>query len=659
MFTGVTLGAVPLASAQDAPAPAAPAPAAPAAPANGAEPAAEPRIRPRLMPDSPRPLPGANAQVAAEPRTPEVKPEGASKDVSNPNAQAPKEAAGGVDTSIGAAPSMVYSEEWWSHTRPVLELHGYFRTRGELFHNFFLGRRDDPFDSADRRQYLFPQPLDNSYSTYAGTPRTIALCGSPNAAGQYENCFNKSQAHANLRLRLNPELHISDNLRIMTQIDALDNLVMGSTPDSYYAAAASTNPNARSVLESQSQGAPTAGINSTRNSIEVKRAWAEYLTPVGQLRFGRMPFHWGMGMLYNAGDQVDQDFQTNMDRIMFVSGIRSMDLYFGGSWDFVGTGPTSQSPYDVYGGQPFNTSNRTNVGQWQLFATRRTSPETQRLALARGDVVLNGGVLGTLRTQELDLPPGKVPEPNQSNFNYERVGATLVTPDLWVQMLYKKLRVEAEGAMVIGSIDKTPLQATASNNSNTVLMAGFTAEADYRAIDDKLRVAFGTGWSSGDPGLLQLNPGPNRFTHGPGKVSMFRFHPGYNIDLILHRRILQRVQGTYYFRPSVDYDFIRNPNGQRFGGSAAIIWTRASEFIQTPGHARDLGVELNASVYYQAKDGSLNDDPKRLGGFYAMLQYGVLFPLGGFDAPTTPATVGQDLSTSVAQTVRLHLGVVF
>ena len=46
-------------------------------------------------------------------------------------------------------------------------------------------------------------------------------------------CQDKTQSTANLRLRLNPEIHISDNLRIMSQIDLLDNLVLGSTPDAY------------------------------------------------------------------------------------------------------------------------------------------------------------------------------------------------------------------------------------------------------------------------------------------------------------------------------------------------------------------------------------------------------------------------------------------
>ena len=61
-------------------------------------------------------------------------------------------------------------------------------------------------------------------------------------------------------------------------------------------------------------------------AVEVKRVWGEYMTPVGQLRFGRMPSQWGLGMVDNAGDGIDSDYQTTVDRIMFVTGIKSMDL---------------------------------------------------------------------------------------------------------------------------------------------------------------------------------------------------------------------------------------------------------------------------------------------------------------------------------------------
>jgi uncharacterized protein (TIGR04551 family) len=583
------------------------------------------------------------------------------------------------DGTIGARPSEVYSEDWWAHTRPIVEIHGYFRTRGELYHNFSLGR---PAVSTDN-QNLWPQPLDNSYTLPNGTPRQVLLCGD----SRTDECKDKTQSHANLRLRLNPEIHVSDNLRVMMQVDLLDNLVLGSTPDAYalklrvYNPANTTNATGNGYAPavngyngyaplgafSTTQGPPTAGVNGYRNSIDVQRAWAEYLTPLGQIRFGRMPSHWGLGMLVNSGDGIDHDYQTNADRIMFVSGIKSMDLYFGGAWDFVSSGPTNGSPYDVYGGQPYNTANLSNVNQWVAFIAKRTNPELQRLKLARNELVVNGGLYTVYRSQLIDVKAGDNPytidtTSTTNNNGFERRGAQAIIPDAWLQILWNKLRIEAELATIWGSIENSPVSA----KTTQVRQWGLATQTELRAVEDKLRVQFGAGWASGDPHVEGLAPGPNglQARQSEGAIRTFRFHPSYQVDYIFFRRLMSRVQGAYYFRPSVEYDFVRNPNGQKFGGGAAIIWSRASEFVQTPGNKRDLGVELDLQVYYQSKDGSLNDDPNKMGGFYSALQYGVFFPLGGLDylpgessGPAVPQNVSFELST--AQTVRLILGVLF
>jgi uncharacterized protein (TIGR04551 family) len=581
-----------------------------------------------------------------------------------------------TDGSIGSRPSDVYSDDWWGHTRPILELHGYFRTRAELFHNFSLGRHSMPGTDA---QNLWPNPLDNGYVDTSGTPHPIALCSTPDALGNYANCTDKSQATANLRFRINPELHISDNLRILSQIDALDNLVLGSTPDAYAIqpstkngyTAAGYNGNAPLGVLTTTQGAPTAGVNGYRNSIDVKRAWAEYMTPIGQLRFGRMPAHWGLGMVQNSGDGIDSDYQTTQDRIMFTSGIKSIDLYFGGSWNFVSTGTTSASSFDVYGGQPYNTNNLSNVNEYALFIARRMNPELQRLSLSRGDVVINGGLYTSYRSQILDVTatrgtattPITPTDTSAVNNGLERRSAYLLMPDPWLQILWRKFRFEAEFAAVIGSIGKTPDSANV-NNSVDVRQYGLTTQTEFKAIEDKLRLQFGFGWASGDPWVQSLAAGPNGLpteqNGGQGPISTFRFNPDYRVDLIFFRHLLSRVEGAYYFRPSVEYDFLRNANGQKFGGGAAVIWSRASQFEQAPGHKRDLGVELDVSLYYQAKDGSLNDDPTKVGGFYSMLQYGVFFPLGGLNyLPGEGSNTGPNLDLSAAQTVRLFLGVAY
>ena len=70
---------------------------------------------------------------------------------------------------------------------------------------------------------------------------------------------------------------------------------------------------------------------------------------------------------------------------------------------------------------------------------------------------------------------------------------------------------------------------------------------------------------------------------------------------------------------------------------------------QTWGSDKNLGVELDLSLYYRSEDG-----PEVMDGFYALFQYGILFPLDGLGFPA--GALG-DTSTSNAQTIRLLLGV--
>ena len=113
---------------------------------------------------------------------------------------------------VAPNPDEVFSESWWGHARPVIELHGYFRTRAELFQNFMLGRRNTSVQSTTSSSgtvtgndpaYLFPSPLDNSYGQPNGNAgQTVNICG--NASTPNQPCYDKSESGANLRLRLTP-----------------------------------------------------------------------------------------------------------------------------------------------------------------------------------------------------------------------------------------------------------------------------------------------------------------------------------------------------------------------------------------------------------------------------------------------------------------------
>ena len=611
----------------------------------------------------------------------------------------------------------VYAEDWWSHARPIIEFHGYLRVRSQLDSKFSLGRID-PRDVA-----MWPRSTDDYYTDYRQTAATGAQACTESESGAgtstsnstaTHGCRSQTQMGADMRLRLNPELHISDNLRVYTQIDLLDNLVLGSTPSGYYNVPANAGGytvgqrNGYSPLGfyDDTMAPPRDGVNSTKNSIEVKRAWAEYALPVGEIRFGRMPFHWGLGMLFNAGDGHDDDAQSTVDRIQVISGIKPLDLYFSAAWDFPNEGITSDS-LALPNPEPYDLGQLDDVDQYVFSVMRKKTPQLERQALTRGDIVLNGGVQVVYRHQTIandrtstvgssgqvaddtgvcaaSQPGGAALRcPLAAAYNpgsYVRRDATAWTPDLFLELKYKKFRFGAEFATVQGSI------ANISTTSNQLLLTGdkgyqihaygLATELEQKLVEDKLNLGFKFGWASGDQDVDGLAPIQNSQQLqglqdggaglGDRTFSTFRFHPSYRVDLILGRQILTREQGTYYFRPSADYDFLRDPNGQRVGGGLAAIWTRASEFMQAPGHERDLGIELDGKIYYQSKDGALNDLPGVLGGFYTQIDYGVLFPMAGLGYPDQlKQTIQQQFnSTSVtdikiAQTVRWYLGVIF
>jgi uncharacterized protein (TIGR04551 family) len=652
-------------------------PTAPAA----AEPApSAPTITPgALSPTGPWPQPDADAA--------RLRQQGEARDTGQAQREETPDAQG------------VFAEDWWSHARPILELHGYFRVRAELFHRMDLSRVNPPDDQ------LFPQPADSYYSNGTNTYGPVLCTADEAGLGDNDNpnrlvrCRNRSLAGANLRFRLNPELHISDNLRVLSQVDLLDNLVLGSTPQGYalepaagggYQTVRRGGYDPISLLDS-TQEPPASGVNGFRDSIRVKRAWAEYLTPVGELRFGRMPSHWGLGILLNSGDGYDDDYQTTLDRIMFVTGVPSLDLFVAGAWDFPSEGATSEDVRQPQA-QPYDAAQLDDVNQWALAIAKRKGAELTRLALAKGNLVLNGGAYLIYRKQLLanDLSgdvgdgayvPGAYPTAlagPDGTTPYVRRDAQIWTPDLWLQLLYKQFRFELEAVTIQGSLESTVSTGTNYGDYGgwKLRQYGIATEIEQRLVESRLSLQFKFGWASGDPeagedlvggGGLVPAPGAEMQTqYGDDTFSTFRFHPNYRVDLILHRNILTRVQGDYYFRPSLDYDFMRSPNGQRFGGGFAGIWTRASEFMQTPGHRRDLGIELNGQLYFQSKDGALNDEPNHMGGFYTMLQYGVLFPLAGLgyqndEAVDIRTNTGSNKSTDTkaAQLLRWYLGVIF
>jgi len=487
------------------------------------------------------------------------------------------------------------------------------------------------------------------------------------------NCPGSTQMSANMRMRLQPELHPTEFITIHSQIDVLDNLILGSTPEGYYVPGRSTW--VPLAVFASNQIPPIFGYNGFTNSIVVKRAWAEITNPsLGQLRFGRMPSHWGLGILANQGNGYDSDYQSTADRIMYAMRIRRTGIFASLAWDFPSVGPTSQNVIDETGqGQPYNLGMADDVNQVLVALGRRADPARARAAMARGQVVLNGGVYFVYRWQGLSS------ESNSSTVNPVTVcssgascganmafrNANAAIPDAWLQLLGRDFRIELEAVYIRGGFRSLQLAGGMNENIDyTISQFSGALEAEYRALNNRLALEFRSGYASGDPEMegLTYSNGLKPQIGGNQVFSLARFHPDYRVDLIFWRSIMRQFAGAYYMRPSVTYNFVDDPGGDLLFGRVDVIWSRASAFQQTRGNHADLGVEIDATLQYQSNHRRPDSlDTRVAPGFYFNVQGGVFFPMAGL-GPTdvelaTSSFRGFNLAT--AFTVRSYLGVMF
>lgn len=558
----------------------------------------------------------------------------------------------------------------WTTPETIFELHGYMRMRGEFQDQFSLGRSVGTPADPDHPFGLWIPYDDNQLLMMAPSGGCAGASGMATAV-----CNQRALAYANMRLRLEPTIHLSDDVRVRMQLDVFDNLVMGSTPNGY----GTDYLGVRDPLEvdsyvpllafSQTQVAPAAGINSFSDSIIARRAWAEVRNRgLGELRFGRMGNHWGLGLLANDGRGIDADYQSDVDRIMLLT--RLFGIYFFGAWDFASEGMIYYPATGDRMGLSYDRARNDDVDQMTFGIARRLTPEETTLTLERHEVVLNGGIYFVYRTQNLttELRPGTTGYgidygATSSPGTFVRRGFEAFVPDLWGQLLWDEhgsstpdLRLEFEAVAQFGTIGNTDSESFDGTSRRDMVMFGFAFEGEYHLLNDQLGIYFNAGFATGDrdaEGLTLNTAYRQRDTSGGATdrtISTMAFHPAYRVDLIFWRNIMRQISGAYYFRPGISYDFIRTSFGQLLGARADVVWSRASEALQTWGNQADLGVEIDAQVYYRSEDG-----PDLLDGFYASLAYGIFFPLGGVGyLPDTAQNGGQN-----AQTLRLILGVTY
>lgn len=507
----------------------------------------------------------------------------------------------------------------------LFELDGYYRMRTDWFKNFNLGFPDLP--------------------QLGGSPFPTALGCKAIEMTKSDHPCDGSLSSANMRLRLEPTINLDEGTSVHVQADLLDNLVLGSTPSDQLLNGAYTSANGLAPpLGAFSNGtqAPVAqGVNSDRAAVQVKRAWAEVAVPLGVLKFGRMPNHWGMGIFHNSGGadpingtyDYDADYGDTVDRASFSLLIPGTNLRAMVASDWAQTRLVSNQTAAGKGheGHPFDLDDSDDINSWVGVISRMDSPQEFKDTLDRGELAFNYGVYFEYKTQswDYDLKDFTLGGPTDPpTFGMDAAGSPhyvprhlkTYSPDLWGRIGFGRFMIEAEFVAQFGTIDRLDDQGV--TGSVDVRKFGGAGRLTWRGLDGKLRMGAESGFASGDqwdntpPGSVNIAYGNPLGGPGDTKLTQFIFNRDYKVDMILWRHLYGAVTNAAYVKPFISYDVTKSITFK-----IANITSFALRPVATPGNDKAYGTEFNGDLGYSN------------GGMYVGVSYGVLFPFGAMNHP--------------------------
>ena len=535
---------------------------------------------------------------------------------------------------------------------PRLEHRGYFRFRAMMFSNTWLGTqfRLSPTDKTTKGTSGAKPPLTENQTNNSGTPFTAEDVGN----GNDESVV----ADANMRFRYQPTFLISPSLKIAGTFDVLDNLVLGSTPDFNFA----ERPDAPLSAFSTAQAPPGEGFQFDE-SIRVKELYGEWKLLGIPIRFGRMASNWGLGILANGGNGVDDDFGDYVDRVM--AALQVYGVYIAGGYDIVSSGATYKQDFQPFG-QAYDLTESDDVQQGFLAIFSRPIQEeeiaarTKRLVTERKPA-FDWGVYTVYRKQNLDLSVDdaqklatgeKTVAANFDELQLVKREAWAVIPDLWLRFEYRpsyslKIHAELEAAMIVGHIGSVSPVAPqpGEDPARDLFQWGVALQSDITT--GGLTAGLDAGIASGDDAQFLGVLDQKNFADGstPNKdLENFKFDRNYHVDRILFREVIGTVTNAWYAKPYVKYDLFDSPDGA-IGGRLDIELAGAMEKNAYPGKAAFLGTEVDATLFVEDE-----------GKFYGDLTFGVLFPGEAFalKAPFL-GYAGDTKDPEIAWTLQSHL----
>ncbi|MCB9780078.1 MAG: hypothetical protein H6742_16045 [Alphaproteobacteria bacterium] len=184
------------------------------------------------------------------------------------------------------------------------------------------------------------------------------------------------------RFRLRPGFLLSDKVGVYTQLDMLQYVRFGQEVAGRVDLTQGTD---LPLVYTDDVQAPTTtdGAVTTQN-IAVSRLWAEaWLGDIAKLRFGRVPLHWGTGMVWNDGNSPSADFGDTEDRVELTG--RVGPVYLMGAFGVPYEGLVNQGDdMRAISGSVAHITEQAGVGFYNTYKWQ--SYEEDKLGLWIGDL---------------------------------------------------------------------------------------------------------------------------------------------------------------------------------------------------------------------------------------------------------------------------------
>ena len=352
------------------------------------------------------------------------------------------------------------------------------------------------------------------------------------------------------RLRIQPGFKISDHASVFMDMDVLPFVTWGGNPVTM------TDPATGESVESvfaHSVEPPTAedGSGGTQN-IQFRRAWAQIDTGWGNIRFGRMPIHWGSGMVYNAGNGPLSEYGDTADRIQVSAPV---------------------GPVYLLGAIETSAENLPNVDDDLKTVTASVAYLGEQYGV---------GTYNTYRWQKFG---------DDSQFR-------LFVGDIWAKADLGTAKFEFETAFALGGGDL-------SESVNDVRITGFGAQLNAMMGKEKLKAGLTGGVATGDEDIYDTEY--HTFSFDPDfNVALMMFeepmpvlaHENANLASNGGReygavRLGDGVSNALYIKPSIHYMLL-----EELEVELGYIAAKAAKLPTTDSENRGYGSEVDLTFSY-------------------------------------------------------------